>query len=199
MPVITANGDPVKIAGPGDARKKYEFRLDGNSLLLGRRKSSVTDARSPRRRLRKGDRGSITREEGEEIWAYNDDLEGDASDAQLDLNQAGFFVQQETRPTIAEVENIQTSVQTDTYPNGAGFDFDGTSYPYTVDPAATIQVLKLTQTGDIIAEMTLASGDVFTLNLRGTIGVIDDMEINSVEFQDPEGTEAAVSGGWAGE
>jgi len=104
VPVITANGDPVKIAGPGDARKEYEFRCEGNSVLLGRRKQSVADTASPRRRLRKGDRGTIDREEGEEIWAFNDDLAGDGSDARLDLQQAGFYVNFGTRPVVGAVD-----------------------------------------------------------------------------------------------
>lgn len=199
MPVVTANGDPVKVAGPADAKKTYEYRVDGNSVLLARSQRAVLDSANPRRRLRKGDRGKIEREKGESIWAFNDDLAGDGSDAHLEMQQSGFFVDYSSRPTIASIENVEASVKTDTYSEGGGFDFDGTNYPYTVDPTPTIQVLKLTRTGDVVAHFTLENGTEFDLELAGTIGTIDDMEIDAVEFRDPEGTGDRVSGGWSGE
>jgi len=105
MSTITAGAEPSKIAGPGDNKNLYDFRLEGNALLLARSKRAAKDFNSPRRRLRKGDRGTLKREEGEELWAYNDDLTGDGSDAQLDLSQAGFFLDFGSRPVVGAVDN----------------------------------------------------------------------------------------------
>ena len=199
MPVVAANDDPVKIAGPGDAKQKYEYRLDGNGLLLARSKQAATDTANPRRRLVKGDRGAIEREKGEEIWAFNDDRQGNGEDAVLELQQAGFYVGYGSRPTIANIEEVDANIKTDTWPEADGFDFDGSNYPYTVDPTPTIQSLQLTRTGDVVAHITLDNGTELDLPLAGTIGVIDDKEIDAVEFRDPNGTNARVSGGWSGE
>lgn len=90
--------------------------------------------------------------------------------------------------------------ETDNYEEGGGFDHDGSAYPYTVDPADQfIQELTITNAGDVDAVITTVSGTTFTLRLAGSVGVWDKWSIDSVTFEDPRGTGAPISGGWAGE
>jgi hypothetical protein len=95
------------------------------------------------------------------------------------------------------------SIATDNYPYGGGFDFDGSAYPYTIDTAntqaATFQEIYLTDADDIDMTIKTALGDTFTIPIKGTIGSWDGFEIDTVTFEDPNGTAAALSGGWAGE
>jgi hypothetical protein len=108
---------------------------------------------------------------------------------------------QAVRGSSAEPVSVgQTgSLETNDYDHGAGFDHDGTSYPYDVNPARVIHELILTQAGDVDAEITTTGGDSFTLRLRGATGTFDRWNIDAVTFSDPRGTGAALSGGWAGE
>jgi hypothetical protein len=91
------------------------------------------------------------------------------------------------------------SIETDNYTLGDGFDFDGGSYPYSVDPTATIQELVITTAGNVEAEITTDGGSTFTLPLAGGSGAFDKWSIASVTFRDPENTGARLAGGWAGE
>jgi phage baseplate assembly protein gpV len=95
--------------------------------------------------------------------------------------------------------STQGTVQTDNYGNGDAFDYDGSAYPYSIDPAETIQELTITAAGDIIVRITTVDGDTFDLPLAGSVGVWDKWSIDSVEFRDPNGTTARIAGGWAGE
>jgi hypothetical protein len=91
------------------------------------------------------------------------------------------------------------TIETDNYQSAAGFDFDGSAYPYTINPAETIQELFVTQSAKIRAVITTTSGEVATIPLNGNTIVLDKIEIDSVVFQDPNGTAAPISGGWTGE
>jgi len=95
------------------------------------------------------------------------------------------------------------SIATNNYPYGDGFDFDGFAYPYTVDTsesaATTIQELYFTKTGDIDMVITTELGDTIRIPLSETTGSWDGFEIGSVKFEDPNGTNASLKGGWAGE
>lgn len=91
------------------------------------------------------------------------------------------------------------TVQTDNYQAGEAFDFDGSAYPYSLNPAETIQELLITDAADVIARITTIQGDTFDFPLAGTTGSFEGWEIDSVEFRDPNTTTARVSGGWAGE
>lgn len=91
------------------------------------------------------------------------------------------------------------TVQTNNYSAAGGFDYDGSAYPYTVNPSETIQFLHITQAGDIVAHVTTVSGDTADIPLAGGSGVIDWLEIDSVEFRDPNGTTARIAGSWGGE
>jgi hypothetical protein len=91
------------------------------------------------------------------------------------------------------------SLETNDYDYGDGFDFDGSAYPYQLNPAEVIHELIVTQAGDVDAEITTTGGDTFTLRLNGRTGAFDRWNIDSVTFQDPRATGASLSGGWAGE
>ncbi|MBV0903917.1 hypothetical protein [Haloarcula salina] len=108
---------------------------------------------------------------------------------------------QAVRGSSAEPVNVgQTgSIETNDYDNGDGFQHDGSSYPYSHNPAGTIQELILTEAGDIDMEVTTVGGDTFSLRLAGSTGVFNRWNIDSVTFRDPRGTAAPVYGGWAGE
>jgi len=93
----------------------------------------------------------------------------------------------------------ENAFETDNYREGSGFDFDGSAYPYTIDPAEDIQELNITGAGDIDVEITTTSGTVFTLRLNGTVGSYDKWSIDQITFEDPRGTGAKLIGGWAGE
>lgn len=91
------------------------------------------------------------------------------------------------------------SLETNDYDVGAAFDFDGSAYPYSINPAEVIHELLVTQAGDIDAEITTVGGSTFALRLAGATGTFDRWNIDSVTFRDPRATGAALSGGWAGE
>lgn len=91
------------------------------------------------------------------------------------------------------------TMKTDNYGGGDGFDFDGSGYPYTLNPAETIQELLVTESADVVARITTIQGDTFDLPLVGAVGSFEGWEIDSVEFRDPNGTAARIAGGWSGE
>jgi hypothetical protein len=91
------------------------------------------------------------------------------------------------------------SLETNDYDYGDGFDFDGSAYPYSLNPARVIHELIVTQAGDIQAEIITTGGDNIPLRLAGATGTFDRWNIDKVVFSDPRGTGAALSGGWAGE
>lgn len=91
------------------------------------------------------------------------------------------------------------SLETNDYDYGSAFEFDGSAFPYTVDPAETIHELTITDSGAVYARITTTGGDVFDLPLNGGTGTFDRWNIDSVEFRDPDNTSASVAGGWAGE
>lgn len=95
--------------------------------------------------------------------------------------------------------NISSTVETDNYHNGDGFDYDGSAYPYSVDPSETIHELVITDAGHVTAEIVTKTGDVVALPLAGNIGCWNHWAIDSITFKDPDGTNAPLSGGWAGE
>lgn len=95
--------------------------------------------------------------------------------------------------------NASGVIETDNYPNGDAFSFDGTAYPYTVNPAETIQELIITRSADVVARITTTGGDTFDIELAGSLPSFNFWEIDQVEFRDPDLTGAAIAGGWAGE
>jgi len=97
------------------------------------------------------------------------------------------------RPVSTSAEG---TVETDNYPTGDAFDFSGGELPKTVDPAATMQEIVITGSGDdTLLEITTTGGATFDLPLNGTLGTFDKW---SVDVLTVKGT-GDVSGGWAGE
>lgn len=95
--------------------------------------------------------------------------------------------------------NATGTMETDNYEHGGAYSFDGSAYPYSVNPAETIQELWVTRSADVVARITTTGGDTFDLELAGRPIVSDKWEIDSVEFRDPNGTTDSISGGYAGE
>jgi len=160
MATITANAEPTKIAGPADAKQQYDFRLEGNALLVGRSKRATKDPQSPRRRFRKDDRGIITREKDETLWAYNDDRAGTGNDAQLDLSQAGFCVEFGTRPILGGVAgagDTESPAASDGYDDDAGSKGIGTDGPASISltPPARATQLMLRADGDAAFDVSI--------------------------------------------
>lgn len=102
---------------------------------------------------------------------------------------------------------IQTSsasaIETNNYKNGGGINLNpantGESYPLTIDPAFDIEVLHITGSGDIEAEITTVSGNIFTIPLNGGTGVIDWFSMDSITFKDPNATGAKLKGSYGGD
>lgn len=93
----------------------------------------------------------------------------------------------------------QGSLETNDYDEGDGFDFDGSAYPYTINPSEVIHELVITSADNIDAEITTVSGTTFTLPLASSTGAFDRWNIDKVVFKDPNATTARIAGGWAGE
>jgi hypothetical protein len=93
------------------------------------------------------------------------------------------------------------SIQTDNYPAGDGFEFDGSAYPYTfnADNVDAIQDVMISEAGDVDMEIETIQGDTFTVRLAETVGRWEIWEIQSITFRDPRGTAAALYGAWGGE
>lgn len=93
------------------------------------------------------------------------------------------------------------SIQTDNYPAGGGFEFDGSSYPYTIEATDVnaIQELMLTEAGDVDMTIETVQGDSFTVRVADTVGRWQIWEIQSVTFSDPRDTSASLFGAWGGE
>jgi len=93
------------------------------------------------------------------------------------------------------------SIQTDNYPSGDGFAFDGSGYPYTVEASDVdaIQDLLLTEAGDIDMEVETIQGETFSVRLADTVGRWQIWEIQKLTFSDPRGTGAPLYGAWGGE
>lgn len=92
------------------------------------------------------------------------------------------------------------SIETDNYDEGDGFDFDGSAYPYVLNPAGRmIQEWIITDCGDVDAEIVTKSGTTFTFRLNGITGSFDKWSIDKITFRDPRATAAPLSGAWAGD
>lgn len=99
--------------------------------------------------------------------------------------------------------NATGTVETDNYTVGDAFVCgNGTNaYPFEVNPAEVIQEFGITETGaDIRLDIVTKSGDVMSnIQLRGSLPVLDTIEIDSLTFRDPNNTGAPTFGFWVGE
>jgi hypothetical protein len=104
--------------------------------------------------------------------------------------------QQFTLP-VKSSGTLETQSET-TYPQGGDFNKDGSAYPYTLNPAETIQELILTKIGDIELTVTTSGGDTIVVDVDSA-AVFNRWEIASVQFSDPNATSAQLAASWAGE
>lgn len=91
-----------------------------------------------------------------------------------------------------------SSLVTNNYDNGGSFSI--TSYPHTIDPTDSIEELIIMETGnDITLDVTTSQGNTITgIPLRGVSAAITAWDIDSITFNDPNGTGAGTYGAWAG-
>lgn len=89
-------------------------------------------------------------------------------------------------------------VETDNYAGGGDYSLSGGD---TLNPAAVIQELTVTQIGDKSLKLLLTTtgGDTIDYPHNGGTMVHDKIEIDSVEVQDPNDTGAVIEGVWVGE
>jgi len=93
--------------------------------------------------------------------------------------------------------SVSTSVQTDTYARGDSFD--GVAFPYTIDPAETVQQVLLSIVGaEIAVEVTTTDGDVVSIPVD-TKTTLDSYSAEKVVLRDPNNNTPRVAGAWAGE
>jgi hypothetical protein len=91
------------------------------------------------------------------------------------------------------------SIDTNDYAEGDAGDEDGSSYPYSINPAETIKEFAFAIVGaEIEAVVTTTSGTSFTVPIASPT-VVDRWDIDSVELQDPSGNAARIAWWWAGE
>lgn len=92
-------------------------------------------------------------------------------------------------------------MQTDNYEAGAGFEFDGSNYPYEITAGSVnaIQEVILSQVGDVDMVIDTVQGDTISLRLDGAYGRYQTWEMETVTFYDPRATGAALYGAWGGE
>lgn len=105
----------------------------------------------------------------------------------------------QTVETVETLQAIQDSVDTNHYQNGNAGDEDGSAYPYTISPAETVKELGVQIVeAEIVATITTTSGRQFDVPFASET-VWNRWDIESVEFRDPDGTNARVVWWWAGE
>lgn len=90
--------------------------------------------------------------------------------------------------------SANSAIETDNYDTGEGFDFDGSDYPYTVDPSFTAEIMQLMETDDILIQITTVKGNTFDFKPVGGTGIVDWVSIDHIDIEDPEGTGARVVG-----
>lgn len=101
---------------------------------------------------------------------------------------------------------IQTSpggaIETDNYTEGGSIG-PTAAYPLEVNPAATIQELVITTTGNqIVADIETVSADesddLDGVPLQGATLALDTVEVDAITFRDPEGSGVETAGFWVG-
>jgi len=106
------------------------------------------------------------------------------------------------RPQFATAIVTETQIDAQaatTYAQGDVLDVDGTAYPYTLDPAETIEELLIHDVGaSIDAEISTTGGSTFTIPVDGP-ATFNRWAVDSVTFRDPDATSAQLAASWAGE
>lgn len=93
------------------------------------------------------------------------------------------------------------TIETDNYDAGGAIRVRSADYPATVNPAAVIQELIITDVGtEIVVDIDTVGGNSITdVELNGRLLTMDKLSIDSITFRDPSGTGDAVDGLWVGE
>jgi hypothetical protein len=91
------------------------------------------------------------------------------------------------------------SIDTNDYGSGGGYDEDGSSYPYSLNPAETIKELGFQIVdAEILVTITTVEGDVVEIPVASP-STYDRWDIDSVEITDPNGNTPRIAYWWAGE
>jgi len=155
-----------------------------------------------------GDRVQLSELRGQPVYAVRApeqpaDVDVGAP-ARLEINEASFTINYMVRPNIRGSNGTLSTttdgtVQTDNYTSAAGFDFDGSNYPYSVNPSNfDIQEVVITTAGDIDLQFDTVNGTV-TVPLAGGVGSFDKLTAQSITFRDPNATGARIGGLVVGE
>jgi len=142
----------------------------------------------------------VERVEG--IETVRDDQGNQQSPANTAEQQATQAAVESVRTTVdtAKTEIISTTEEQINNPNGNAGDEDGTAYPYSINPTATIHEFSVPiAAAEIAVEITTTGGDTFTVPVpSGGEAVFDRWQIDSVTISDPGGAAGRVVWWWAG-
>jgi len=131
----------------------------------------------------------------EAIKAVTDDDENEQSPANAAEQQATQAAVETAASEIVAAVKEQIN-----NPAGNAADEDGSAYPYSIDPAATIHEFAVPIAAENVAvEITTTGGDTFTVPVpSGGEAVFDRWQIDSVTISDPGGAAGRVVWWWAG-
>lgn len=94
------------------------------------------------------------------------------------------------------------TVETDNYSSGDAYAAGGSTgnaFPYSINPAETMQEITFTAAGNHVVDIHTTGGDVIPLRMEGSLGVWDKWEVDKLVLRDPKGNGELICGGWAGE
>jgi len=95
-------GESVKLIDSSNPNREFQFSLTGNGVRIARHKLTATDTQA--KDVIPGDRGRLTLEPGESLYAFGTDSKGSGKIAEFDLDKAGFFIAFQPRTVQATVE-----------------------------------------------------------------------------------------------
>lgn len=122
-------GETEKIVPSHDTDQELHLTVRGADVKLGRTKD---EAEMDGRPGSAGDRGPITVEAGEDLWAFNPDNSPDTKPATLYLDRDGFFWTREPRDVVG---SVRTSSDNEASPANDDFRW---VYQRDADPSAGI-------------------------------------------------------------
>jgi len=123
-----AQGETQEIVPPGP-KATYDFGVSGAKVSLGRTAEAARSAR--RTPYRRGDRGEVTVDQGERIFAHAVDAK-----ATVSIEKAGFFVSLFPRAIVGAVESDdgeENAPASDSYVHESGTAVDVNASTETVD------------------------------------------------------------------
>lgn len=197
---------PVKNV-PGDERVQIvsEDILDSDAVTI-RAVEDGTDVRlfsseaeeGPGIPLRADDEIPVEEEEGFSNASTTDGLWAETADSgstQLIILKGVALKRNVRRRVETTVSNI---IETNNYVQGDDFEVDGSAYPYTYDPSFVVQEVLITESADVVMDVTTVDDNVISIPLKGALLVEDHLAIKQIEFRDPNGTAAPIAGSYHG-